>query len=822
MSINIINTDIHGLRRFVNDTDFQASYFRLLKGTEMEEVEYRFLLRNAILFLRADDTNLNKLGYRIALQYSTLTGDWEPTYFIAAAKDYAPVLDLIEKVGNSFSRLEPLAQVLMLANRGNFTLSDGTVRTGGQIRLRESANQEVFAALVAPTSYGKSEMMREQLYSRLGEANVILVPTKSLIAQTQNLLISDPIIRQSSVRIITHPELYLDQKPFIAVMTQERLSRLLRDHPNLAIDQVLVDEAHNLIGDDRRSELISEALLTVLHRNHEARILFFTPFLENPDQLLLVGSQRKLAGILTTEFVKIERYYFSDLATGSLFLYDQFLNKSERLEEPFITTEISVITDMGGWKNLIYLNRPIHVEKVAVELAQTLNDNELPELERIANQIAEYVHPQYQLVETVKKGVLFHHGGMPEVVRLYIEKAFSGRHDGSPRFLVTNSTLLEGVNTPADTLFILNPKRGRQNLTPAAFRNLVGRVGRFPEIFHATAPRPDLLQPRIFVLDGPNSPANFNPKTFLRNVANATVSAAEQARNPLLDASGPSNRRSELLERLENLEPGISKNHQLNTPIRLLQTEAGKTALAHGLDDFDLFTNEQKISRRIEHLIDTKKLITTSAQLIESITQVFLNDMNTQIPISKNLERLRDSEPAQRFYSMFISWLSGGMSLREMVTREIHFFKNQGTDMVFVGSKWGDEKNGDDGWEENWISVASKSDAQLATLAVAKIKDELDFIDFELFRFVEVFHDLRLVEDSFYYQLKYGTEDQDLILLIRNGFSLELAKTLIEKYREYVDLDYHSRTARIQSALIDTMTANSENEILIFEAERLT
>ena len=37
---------------------------------------------------------------------------------------------------------------------------------------------------------------------------------------------------------------------------------------------------------------------------------------------------------------------------------------------------------------------------------------------------------------------------------------------------------MEGVNVPADNLFVMSYKRGRSNLNHVEFKNLIGRVGR--------------------------------------------------------------------------------------------------------------------------------------------------------------------------------------------------------------------------------------------------------------------------------------------------------------------------------------------------------
>ncbi|TOH84650.1 hypothetical protein, partial [Vibrio parahaemolyticus] len=52
------------------------------------------------------------------------------------------------------------------------------------------------------------------------------------------------------------------------------------------------------------------------------------------------------------------------------------------------------------------------------------------------------------------------------------------------KYLVSSSTLLEGINMPIERLFLMCTKKGIGNLTAAHFKNLVGRVNRFSEIFN--------------------------------------------------------------------------------------------------------------------------------------------------------------------------------------------------------------------------------------------------------------------------------------------------------------------------------------------------
>lgn len=74
-------------------------------------------------------------------------------------------------------------------------------------------------------------------------------------------------------------------------------------------------------------------------------------------------------------------------------------------------------------------------------------------IEKICDNLKEFIHPQYQLLDCIKSGFIYHHGSVPDSVRIYIEHAFSVCSE--IKYVVTSSTLLEGVNLPADKLYIL-------------------------------------------------------------------------------------------------------------------------------------------------------------------------------------------------------------------------------------------------------------------------------------------------------------------------------------------------------------------------------
>lgn len=98
-----------------------------------------------------------------------------------------------------------------------------------------------------------------------------------------------------------------------------------------------------------------------------------------------------------------------------------------------------------------------------------------PLLDTLSKDIRQEVHGDYFLADMIRKGIAYHIGYLPASIRARIETLFQ---DGHITIMFCTSTLLEGVNLPADNLFITDNKIFRSEMEPVDFRNLIGRVGR--------------------------------------------------------------------------------------------------------------------------------------------------------------------------------------------------------------------------------------------------------------------------------------------------------------------------------------------------------
>lgn len=804
----------------IEGSSFLELYTKLMKRDLFSEEELVDVLRFAILFLRSSDDVVSRLGYRIILQYSEITRDYEPLHAVAQARELIPVVAASERLNPRLGATETLASTLFAAHSTNFTTleQDGVrlLRTRGQMELRTFNAREREAIVVAPTSYGKSEMLIEKVSQSLGSRICVLVPTRALISQTRALVIADERIRSARIRVLTHPDAYTGEERFIAVMTQERLHRLLTAYPALQLDQLLVDEAHNMLAGDTRAIELSQVVLTARARNSSLAITYYTPFMSEPDSLKHVnGADTSTRARSVNEHVKAERIVVAAPGSSAK-LYDQFLNRFIDLDTPVPADELSAVITLAKQRTLVYVNRPKDAQDLAARLAEKRGPAELSvEAQRAIRAIGDLIDPNYSLIHAIRAGVLFHHGQVPDVLRQYIEHLFRDDPSDQQRLLVTTSTLLEGVNTPADCLVLMTPSRGRKHLTRSAFRNLIGRVARFREVFDPSRTDLDLLQPRIFLVPSSYASSVWNVETFLTNAANLAKTVEDDVENPLLERSEDYEARQDALEYLENIERGST---ELMSP-RIAVTEVGKLCFQNGVRDFDIFLNEHAIQARVNSARLEQQLLRDSSAVVASICTLFLDGI--ELIDSDDLARVRDNAGARRFYTMFLDWRSRNEPFKRLISRFVRYWTQLDEELVFIGSKWGEETYGDEGVRKLYVRMKSKSRVEMINLAVAKIKEEQDFVDFRIVKYIEIMNSLGLIEQDLYNQIKFGTADPFLICLLRNGFSPELARLIKDSYADFVDIDIPTSSVVVLPELPSMMASKDENDILIYEATTL-
>ena len=604
----------------------------------------------------------------------------------------------------------------------------------------------------------------------------------------------------------------------LAVLTQERLLRIFKKDPHLAFDCIVVDEAHELLENNARSHTLANVIIVAQNRNPDVAFKFLTPFLTDGKNLKVRYTTYDIESFKVSEYIKTEKYFIYDLRYHQgLQLYDQFLNQYLPIHtEGDFEFEEEFVKAYGGRKNIIYLNKPTDIEKFALALKDVLPDVESELISTACENISEYLQPQYNLLACLRKGIIYHHGSVPDAIRIYIEDLY--KKDPAIKYVITSSTLLSGVNLPAERMFILDNRRGRSNLSHDAFKNLVGRICRFSEIFDDESGSLQRLEPHIYIVFGQYFAQSSNCQKFLQSVARVETKHTDELKNVLLDetkidSSNDADLR-QASEFIENYETGIIENYHE----RYTQTTIGKACIMNGISEIDVFTNEHDMQAKADRYAEENLKINDPDQLLNFIYELFIRYLPEGK--SESLKRLEHPE-ARKFYAMMFGWRAENKSYSEMIGLFVGYwwrlFQTNRDCIIYVG-KWGDI-NRLGSTAPHYTRLRDKNRTQVVNLAIVRIKEEQDFIDNVLIKYVEVLHDLGFLEDTFYSKIKYGTDDERTICLLKNGLSLSSATLLLRKYLAHLTIDIRESTVLFDSTLIADMKANQENDILICEVQ---
>ena len=504
----------------LKNTNFPELYSKYMLNGELPLHDMEKLLSVAVYLVNIKNVTLQHLGYRIIVNYCNNYKNYKPLYEIANFYGLYPVSKFIEDHyiaddEKTFFSAWNDASVEQYRH-------DSIYQTEEQKELDDfyvegkSANVSV----VAPTSYGKSELILESIKQYQGKKICIVTSTKALLLQMKKRIVSSGIV--SGKKIVVHPEMYSNKdNTCIAVLTQERFQRLLKKDDQLSFDCIIVDEAHELLENTNRSIILASTVIIAKKRNPNVVFKFLTPFVADSDNLIPRYTQCSLKSFRVHEYIKTEKYYIYDLrAEKGKFFYDQFLGKFYRIDSYRLGNyEEEEVVRNASQKNIIYLNKPVDIENFSLDLASQLPDIDSQDVVDACKNLSEYLQPQYNLIACLKKGVIYHHGSVPDVVRIFIEELYKRLPE--VKYIVTSSTLLAGVNLPAERIFILDNKKGKGNLRTDAFKNLIGRICRFSEIFDPKTGSLRMLEPEVHIIFGKYFSRNANYENFLHDVARA-------------------------------------------------------------------------------------------------------------------------------------------------------------------------------------------------------------------------------------------------------------------------------------------------------------
>lgn len=385
------------------------------------------------------------------------------------------------------------------------------VLTKFQSEVLAALDSDRLVGISAPTSAGKSFALYLALARNFerhpGSSAIFIVPTVSLI--TQVLL----DLRRLFAELGLEHVVVRDYAPLeslersVSVVTQERALYALEAASWSDLGMLIVDEVQNLERvaqeDGLRSKMLYDVITELASEKNIKRIVISGPRLENVGELGTLVFGRDSREVATTDgpvasltysiakrgrraYIRQHRELLADAPVAELEIRDGNIVQGQGKSiytDGFLNFLGSMVKNVeSGSQTIVFSPTADQAVRTSVGLQQILRGSS-SENDSLSSYLAESVHPDYSLTHLVRDGIAYHNGKVPPHARFAVESAF---RQGTITKLVCTTTLMQGVNLPANIVFIRNPnlfvrapsRDDAPRLSAYEFANLRGRAGR--------------------------------------------------------------------------------------------------------------------------------------------------------------------------------------------------------------------------------------------------------------------------------------------------------------------------------------------------------
>lgn len=369
----------------------------------------------------------------------------------------------------------------------------------------------------APTSYGKTFIMREILFLNKERYNNILLVFPTVALLRENALNMETLNREKEMgyKVIKSIDGEISsEERNIFVFTPERAMQLLANYPEIKLDFFFYDEMYKIDEDYCNDETDdNEDSKQNFYKKHtfldEARAKTFRICLyilsKKVEDYYLAGPNLKkekfglgMQRYIEENNIKVKEIEFEPTKRIQVKAYNKKIDEDYTdlpfLEKPDFVNMRSKVNDricdvveyiekMEYGATMLYCTTPSKANEYATKLAENHQGKDISN-ERFFVFI-EHLKRNYNIngsvnewsfVNVLEKGFGMHHGKMPKYIQKEVLDLFN---EGVFDLLFCTSTIVEGVNTNAKNMVVLNHKKGGNDLTVFDFKNIIGRAGRY-------------------------------------------------------------------------------------------------------------------------------------------------------------------------------------------------------------------------------------------------------------------------------------------------------------------------------------------------------
>ena len=695
--------------------------------------------------------------------------------------------------------------------------TEDLIFTDSQFELYTKISNSKHFSFSGPTSMGKSFIIKSFIRKVVGnkppENIVIMVPTRALINQFSIDLNKElkVVLEHYNYKVVTNsnvPESPSEsQQRYIFVLTPERLLSYLSQKNNPSFAYLFVDEAHKLAADkDTRAVTAYSAISKSLKQNKNLNLYFASPNVSNPEVFLKLFKKDEALNYKTKETPVSQNLFFVDMTQNKAIHY---LDTEQYQFEPDIVKKSESIYDVlfglgENTNNIVYCSSRFEAVDKAEKMFSYFNQEETTKsnnVKKVIRQIKGYIHKDYYLADFLNKGVAYHFGNLPQIIRNKVEALFKEREIS---YVFCTSTLLEGVNMPAKNVFILNNKNGSNPFQPIDFWNLAGRAGRL---------RYELSGNIICLKE--NEKVWKKPENLLENKADISL-------NPSVE--------NYIDKKLKKIEQLLNENSDIKNETETIKEILRYIANIISIDTLEIERSNYKseiinklIQDNKQEIIDLAKkkngkievpssvLSTNNSIKLKIQNEVFIalqkqkdNPATIKLPAKVDYEVCKEwlhklydlfkwqteekqfkSKAQLDYYAMLMNQWINGVSLNQIITQSISFYSSSRRKIRA-------------GYDENGLKLEPfNGSKQHINILIGSIIDDIEYVlRFLLEKYFNNYYAM-LVEIlgeenagvNWATFLEYGTQNSIVIALQNYGLSRHSADYLFKNFKDCLKIE---------------------------------
>lgn len=341
-----------------------------------------------------------------------------------------------------------------------------------QLKLVNLLNSSEGVIFSAPTSFGKTFVVFEYIAKHKPKNVVLVVPTLALVDEYKNKIIKkyNKSFKDYKIHInINQDKNYSLNDKNLFILTHDKTIENQSYNALPEIDFLVIDEVYKLSRDnnDDRNLILNFAYYNLVQKSKKHLLL--APFISDITNRNLLN--------------KKPIFYSSNFSP----VVNKVITRNisiDRQSERFIEAR-KILTEQikDDEKTLIYFSNvsdmPKFIESVnSPDIFDYTEDNIA---ESFLSWAKNEIHPNWYVVKCMENGFLVHNGDLHLGIRNIQLDLFE--NSNVYHKMLCTSTLLEGVNTTAESIIVTKPSRGHGNNFDNGFEafdffNLVGRSGR--------------------------------------------------------------------------------------------------------------------------------------------------------------------------------------------------------------------------------------------------------------------------------------------------------------------------------------------------------